>query len=102
MTLRCLCVKVSRYGGSAWTYDEQRQQYYYHYYDRSMPDLNHRNPSVRKEFLVSSVGLEKIMLISLILGKNLMKFLWKTFGQTVFTSFMVNFVKPKYVSCYYL
>lgn len=42
---------MSRYGGSAWTFDSRRQEFYYHYYHESMPDLNHRNPSVRKEFL---------------------------------------------------
>lgn len=42
---------VSRYGGSAWTFESRRQEFYYHYYHESMPDLNHRSSSVRKEFL---------------------------------------------------
>ena len=44
--------QVSRYGGSAWTFDEQRRYYYYHYYHMSMPDLNHREANVREEFRV--------------------------------------------------
>jgi len=55
-TLRLCCVvyllKVSRYGGPAWSFDEERQQFYYHYYHHSMPDLNLRDNNVRLEILV--------------------------------------------------
>lgn len=37
----------SSFGGSAWTYDPQRQQYYLHYYAKEQPDLNWENPQVR-------------------------------------------------------
>ncbi|XP_070579208.1 uncharacterized protein [Ptychodera flava] len=40
---------LSRYGGSAWTYSEERQQYYLHTFDSSEPDLNFRNENVTKE-----------------------------------------------------
>ncbi|ELT95719.1 hypothetical protein CAPTEDRAFT_162322 [Capitella teleta] len=51
---------VSKYGGSAWSWDEQRQQYYYHHYHPSMPDLNHRDPYVREDFIdVFRFWLEK-------------------------------------------
>ncbi|MFC5862758.1 alpha-glucosidase [Acidicapsa dinghuensis] len=38
----------SWFGGSAWTWDEKTQQYYYHYFYVQQPDLNWRNPQVRK------------------------------------------------------
>lgn len=38
----------SNFGGSAWTYDEGRQQYYLHYYGKQQPDLNWENPKVRE------------------------------------------------------
>lgn len=38
----------SNFGGSAWTYDETRQQYYLHYYGKKQPDLNWENPLVRE------------------------------------------------------
>jgi len=38
----------SWFGGSAWSYDETTRQYYYHYFYKQQPDLNWRNPEVRK------------------------------------------------------
>lgn len=38
----------SSFGGSAWTWDESRQQYYLHYYAKEQPDLNWENPKVRE------------------------------------------------------
>jgi alpha-glucosidase len=38
----------SWFGHSAWTYDETTKQYYYHYFYAQQPDLNWRNPEVRK------------------------------------------------------
>jgi oligo-1,6-glucosidase len=38
----------SNFGGSAWTYCEERQQYYLHYYGKQQPDLNWENPKVRQ------------------------------------------------------
>ncbi len=37
----------SSFGGSAWTWDDQRGQYYLHYYAAEQPDLNWENPNVR-------------------------------------------------------
>lgn len=37
------------FGGSAWTWEESRQQYYLHYYAKEQPDLNWENPQVRQE-----------------------------------------------------
>jgi oligo-1,6-glucosidase len=34
-------------GGSAWTWDEQTEEYYLHIYDASQPDLNWENADCR-------------------------------------------------------
>jgi len=38
---------LSRFGGSAWEWNDARQQYYYHSFLREQPDLNWRNPEVQ-------------------------------------------------------
>uniref|UniRef100_A0A3B4AIN6 Amino acid transporter heavy chain SLC3A1 n=1 Tax=Periophthalmus magnuspinnatus TaxID=409849 RepID=A0A3B4AIN6_9GOBI len=40
---------VSIFGNSSWSYDEVRKQCYYHQFLKEQPDLNFRNPDVRKE-----------------------------------------------------
>jgi len=42
---------ISDFGGSAWTFDEKTRQFYYHYFEIAQPDLNWRNPEVRKAML---------------------------------------------------
>jgi alpha-glucosidase len=39
---------LSTFGGSAWKFDPQTNQYYYHYFYAEQPDLNWRNPAVEK------------------------------------------------------
>ena len=39
---------LSRFGGSAWEWNEVREQYYYHSFLLQQPDLNWRNPAVRE------------------------------------------------------
>lgn len=39
---------LSRFGGSAWTYDEGTGQYYYHSFLEGQPDLNWHNPEGRE------------------------------------------------------
>ncbi|MCC8392561.1 DUF3459 domain-containing protein [Paraburkholderia sp. MMS20-SJTR3] len=39
---------LSRMGGSAWEWDAATGQYYYHAFLREQPDLNWRNPQVRR------------------------------------------------------
>lgn len=39
---------LSVFGGSGWAYDEHTGQYYYHAFLEEQPDLNWRNPEVRK------------------------------------------------------
>ncbi len=39
---------LSWFGGSAWTLDPKTNQYYYHYFYPEQPDLNWRNPQVKK------------------------------------------------------
>ena len=41
----------SIFGGVAWTWNEARQQYYFHQFDPGQPDLNWRNPDVKKAML---------------------------------------------------
>ena len=41
--------KRSSFGGSAWCYVPELDEYYYHYFDVSQADLNWANPLVRKE-----------------------------------------------------
>lgn len=43
---------VSVFNGSAWTYHKQRKQFYFHQFLPSQPDLNYRNPDVRREMEV--------------------------------------------------
>nr|WP_263323340.1 alpha-glucosidase [Neobacillus sp. Marseille-Q6967] len=38
----------SIFGGSAWEYDEQTDQYYMHLFSKKQPDLNWENPEVRQ------------------------------------------------------
>ena len=39
---------TSVFGGSAWQFDPTTGQYYYHYFYPQQPDLNWRNPAVKK------------------------------------------------------
>src|SRR5919197_814019 len=39
---------LSAFGGPAWEWDERTRQYYLHTFLKEQPDLNWRNPSVRK------------------------------------------------------
>jgi alpha-glucosidase len=39
---------LSRFGGSAWEWDELTEQYYYHSFLLEQPDLNWRNPELRR------------------------------------------------------
>jgi alpha-glucosidase len=39
---------LSRFGGSAWELDPRTGQYYYHAFLKEQPDLNWRNPEVRR------------------------------------------------------
>jgi alpha-glucosidase len=41
----------SIFGGNAWQYDPATRQYYYHMFLKEQPDLNWRNPQVRKAIL---------------------------------------------------
>jgi alpha-glucosidase len=42
---------VSNFGGSAWRWDDATDQFYYHAFLNEQPDLNWRNPAVRRAML---------------------------------------------------
>src|SRR5271166_5534203 len=42
---------ISLFGGDAWEWDAATRQYYYHAFLPEQPDLNWRNPAVRREML---------------------------------------------------
>ncbi|MDJ0390590.1 alpha-amylase family glycosyl hydrolase [Roseomonas sp. E05] len=42
---------LANFGGSGWTFDEATGQYYYHAFLKEQPDLNWRNPEVRRAML---------------------------------------------------
>lgn len=51
---------MSVFGGSAWQYEEQLDEYYLHLFSRKQPDLNWANPQVRREIVdVLTYWLEK-------------------------------------------
>ncbi len=39
----------SNFGGSAWEYDEETDEYFLHLFSKKQPDLNWENPQLRKE-----------------------------------------------------
>ncbi|MBE7410863.1 MAG: alpha-glucosidase [Leptospiraceae bacterium] len=39
---------LASFGGKAWEFDEKTGQYYYHHFLKEQPDLNWRNPEVKK------------------------------------------------------
>ncbi|QSG08209.1 glycoside hydrolase family 13 protein [Halapricum desulfuricans] len=51
---------TSGFGGPAWSYDETREAWYLHLFHEKQPDLNWRNPDVRREMYdVVEFWLEK-------------------------------------------
>jgi len=42
---------LSAFGGPAWTWDPRTRQYYLHTFLKEQPDLNWRNPEVRRAML---------------------------------------------------
>jgi alpha-glucosidase len=44
----------STFGGSAWEFDPQTDEYYYHFFFKEQPDLNWRNPAVKQAIFDSA------------------------------------------------
>ncbi|MBF0779656.1 MULTISPECIES: alpha-glucosidase [unclassified Granulicatella] len=70
---------MSIFGGSAWEWDEQTQQYYLHLFSKKQPDLNWENPLLRQKiwemmnfWLEKGVGGFRMDVIDLI-GKQIDK-----------------------------
>ncbi len=63
----------SFFGGDAWTYNEERQEYYLHLFSKKQPDLNWDNPAVREEV------------------KNILKF-WLGLGVDGFRCDVINII----------
>jgi len=57
---------ISVFNGPAWTYVKPLKQWYLHQFEKRQPDLNYRNPAVKKEMMVSNkeVFIFSEMLIS--------------------------------------
>lgn len=51
---------ASFFGGSCWQYDDETKEYYMKIFSKKMPDLNWKNPSIRKE--IANVALYWIKL----------------------------------------
>jgi len=45
-------LQQSVFGGPAWEWNEDRQQFYLHQFDPKQPDLNYNNPDVVAEMKV--------------------------------------------------
>lgn len=43
---------LSVFNGTGWTFHEGRGQFYFHQFYKEQPDLNYRNPNVKKEMEV--------------------------------------------------
>jgi glycosidase len=46
-------LQLSAFGGSAWEYRDERQQYYLHSFLKEQPDFNYRSDNVKEEIKVS-------------------------------------------------
>lgn len=45
--------QLSAFGGPAWVWNQQRNQFYFHQFGKAQPDFDLRNPDVKLQLLVS-------------------------------------------------
>lgn len=43
---------MSVFGGTAWSWNNERKQFYYHQFNSMQPDYNIRNPKIQQEIYV--------------------------------------------------
>lgn len=48
-----ICFQLSLFRGSAWEWNEQRQQFFYHAFTNKQPDLNYRSAGLVNAMKVS-------------------------------------------------
>jgi len=80
----------SFFGGNAWVYDEQTDEYFLHFFTKKQPDLNWENPTVRQEvyqlmkfWLDKGIDGFRMDVISLISKRNYEDSPYSDFDQTI-------------------
>lgn len=81
---------MSFFGGKAWQYDEQTEEYYLHLFTKKQPDLNWENPEVRREvfdqmkfWVDKGVDGFRLDVISLISKRNYEDTPYSEFNETI-------------------
>ncbi len=86
---------LSFFGGSAWEYDQQTDEYYLHLFTKKQPDLNWENPELRRKlydimlfWLDKGIDGFRMDVISLISKRQDFAYAnFKSFGQLVETTY---------------
>lgn len=78
----------------AWSWNDDRKQFYYHAFSSSQPDLNLRNPAVRKELKVSKLlqlhsNMTKPIYILVMTGTTLI-YIWRNYENPYRVKFLLG------------